>query len=234
MVPRRTSRPALSLAAFLFLLLWLLSSPAAAGPFLDIYLGQANISDDTVTATYQPFTFFGPGQSIEVSRQVSFDSSPAFGLRLGYWFEGHPRPAAALDLSHFRARGEGIEIDLIPISALFLLGFPMAASDQLPEGRLMPYLGLGLAIVVADFWFDLQTDPPREISARGRGVGPDFRAGLAVSLNKRTALFGELRYLAASLTMDDDYDSYDWLSDEVKAKVDIRSSQFLGGVSFRF
>jgi hypothetical protein len=206
--------------------------------FFDLYFGQARIAEDTVTASSQQFNIFGSGERFEIGRQVSFRSAPVLGLRLGWWSNDYPQLGAALDVSHFTADGDGVDIDLLPISVLFLIAFPLHGDQNFITARIKPYAGLGIAMTAAtSFRVDFQSEPPREMKVKGRGVGPDIRAGLSFDLCRRIALFGEFRYLIVPLKAKDDYTflgpSFS-LGEEVEARTEIRSSQFLGGMSWRF
>jgi hypothetical protein len=219
-----------------FLLLSLQPLPAFSETFFDIYFGNARIADDTISATFQRVNILVPGQRFEASRRVSFDSADVYGLRLGHWFESYSWVGAAADLSYFEADGEGVDIDVVPLSLLLMFRYPLVASQAFPRGRLQPYAAFGPAFVGADFKLDFPEFSER-VSSGGRGVGADFRAGLAWHLSRRLALFGEYRHLRADLKTRNNWQGFFALFgsvDLVEARADIRTSQVLGGLSFRF
>jgi len=230
--------PTLKKSSFATAILFLCLQPltASADNFIDVYFGRANFADDTVSATFQNVSLLGAGQGFSVSKRVSYDTANVYGLRLGRWFEGYPFLGVAVDLSYFEAKGDDVTIEMIPLSVLLMVRYPLMVNRDYPGGRLHPYAAIGPAFITADFELDF-SEFTKKVSSAGRGVGADFRAGLAWHLNQRLVIFGEYRHLRADLETTDDWRGIFVLTgsvDLVEAKADIRSSQFLGGLSFRF
>jgi len=73
---------------------------------------------------------------ISVTKDLDFSTSWTAGGRVGYWFNALPWLGLAADLSYFERKGSGAKIDLVPLSFLVMLRYPMLTSDSFPKGRL--------------------------------------------------------------------------------------------------
>jgi len=222
----------------LVLLLAGVPRPACAEAFWDFYYGVTDIEDDDVSASYQLQTILGPGPRSQISRAVSYDSSNIFGIRGGIWFESYPYLGVALDASYFEADSDqGVNIKLVPFSALLLLRYPMAVNDVFPNGRLQPYLGVGLTYAFADVSVDFQPDYPVEIDTLGSGFGPDFHAGMHWMFTSRFGVFVEFRYLNLNMDIDDSDGTFFAISGSQELQdvnADVAAQAFLGGLTFRY
>lgn len=97
-------------ASLLFLLLCAIPSFAWGEGFVDLYGGAALTRDANVTV--KEFSPFLP--TVAVRRNVSFETSTTFGGRFGFWIEPLPWLGFALDVSSFRAVGDGVALEVYP------------------------------------------------------------------------------------------------------------------------
>ncbi len=204
---------------------------ASAEVFLDLYGGVANTRNADVTV--EESSFFTIPTTLTVTRRVDFDSSVTLGGRIGYWFESVPWLGLALDVSSFQAEGDGVDIALFPVSPLLMLRWPLFTSDELPQGRLQPYVGIGPGIFISNFEVDFRPAITRKVSGWVVDVGLDTRAGLALQLHQNFAIFGEFRFTHVSLEVLDPA-AFFGPSRSRTAETSLDTNHFLVGVSFRF
>jgi hypothetical protein len=168
--------------------------------FADLYAG-ASMSQDADVSVEEFAPLFTPASA---HRTVAFDPSITYGGRLGYWFKWVPWVGIAVDASSFRAEGKGVDIDLIPVSALFMLRWPLLTSAGTPYGRLQPYVGIGgSTFIVPSLDVDFRPAVAQKISTDSAEFGLDTRAGLAWQFHKRFALFAEYRYTHVRIEIDE-------------------------------
>jgi len=169
-----------------------LPPPLASGEwFADLYTG-ASFSQDADVSVEEFAPFFTPARA---QRTVAFDPSITYGGRLGYWFKWVPWVGLAADASSFRAEGKGVDIDLIPLSGLFMLRWPLLTSTDIPYGRFQPYVGIGGSIfIVPNFDVDFRPAVAQKVSTDSVEFGLDTRAGLAWQFHRHFALFAEYRF----------------------------------------
>jgi hypothetical protein len=191
------SRTTISIITFMFSLVPVIAS---AEGFVDLYGGFAlGHSADAANQNFgDPFSFpsVPPGRT---TKQLSFDSSGTFGVRGGYWLEPLPWLGLAADLSYFQRKAPSADIDLVPLSLLVMLRYPMLTSEQFPKGRLQPYVGVGPGLFYSHTSIDF--GPPFGSVNHGsiEDVGFDGRAGVAWELHKRFAMFLEYRFTHVNL-----------------------------------
>ncbi len=144
------ARVKLFVTSFAMFLLLLAPTLTSAEGFIDLYAGVASTQDaDVSVEEFSPF--LAPA---EVSRTVDFDTSVTFGVRVGYYRPGVPGLGIAFDVSSFQAENNDVDIALVPFSLLLMLRWPLFTSDELPQGRLQPYVGIGGGIFMADVEVD--------------------------------------------------------------------------------
>lgn len=165
----------------------LLPTVASGEWFADLYGGWA--FGENSQAVFQQFE----PTSISATRQLQFDASPTFGIRGGYWSGNLPSLGLAVDLSYFERKAEGAKLQVIPVSALFLLRWPLFTSDEFPRGKLQPYIGAGPTL----FFSDASIDAPPPLADLGKAhneFGFDIRAGVAWQVHKAFAILTEYRF----------------------------------------
>lgn len=205
---------------------------ARAEWFADVYAGWASTQTSDVTATDQNCSLFGCTATQRATRTVLFDTSNPFGIRLGYWFESVPWLGFAGDLSFFEAQASGVDVTLLPFSALVMVRYPLLATEAFPKGRLQPYLGIGPSFAVyQDASVDFRPDLPGEVKGTSSDIGVDVRAGLAWQFHRHVALFGEYRYSSFPVEIKKEpflFGNIQTIDSEIK------THHFQLGVSFRF
>jgi opacity protein-like surface antigen len=190
-------------------------------------------------------TIEGPGTNVTV-QDVKLHRSTSLGGKVGAWFTSI-RPKAGIDLGieldimNFRPdvredqvlRASGT-VGGVPVSGLvtnhsdlnamlfavnLLARLPIGVSDELPNGRWSPYLGIGggaqrTSIRLPD------TDEVVD-------TAPAFQAlvGVKVFLVRHVALFGEYKFTHASHTFEEAGE---------QLKLDVTMNHFLAGLSYHF
>ncbi|NIO20884.1 MAG: outer membrane beta-barrel protein [Candidatus Aenigmarchaeota archaeon] len=205
--------------------------------FFNVYFGTASTQSDDVHVTIQQQSFFGSSTS-ETTKKVEFSSSSAFGLGFGYWFKKYSWFGLAADLGYLQADGENVDINVIPLSGLLMFRYPLFKSNEFPNGKLQPYLGMGFTLITADMSVDFRPDVSEKVDGTAEGSGPIFKAGLAWQFLKKLGVFGEFRYFRSDLDIKDDGDSLlliFTLSQTLQtAETNINAYQFVGGLTYRF
>jgi hypothetical protein len=166
-----------------------------------------------------------------VERDASFGSSIAYGGRGGYWISRLPWLGFAGDLSSLHAKGDKVNIDLTPISLLGMLRAPLLVSDEIPQGELQPYIGIGPSLslytyVSADF-------RPAAVPVSGwttRDRGFIVPVGVTVQLDRHLAMLVEYRYSYYVIH----YDSLGFLGGGDKVDANLASHNLLFGLSWHF
>lgn len=191
-------RTTISIITFM---LTLVPDIASAEGFVDLYGGLAlGHSADAAHQNFGDPSSFPPVPLGSTTKKLSFDSSGTIGVRGGYWFEGLPGLGLAADLSYFQRKAPGADIDLVPLSLLVMLRYPMLTSEQFPKGQLQPYVGIGPGLFYSHTSVDF--GPPFGSVNHGSffgDVGFDGRAGVAWELHKRFAIFLEYRFAHVNL-----------------------------------
>jgi len=171
-------------------------APPAAEGFLDFYGGWALAGKtDAVHQRLVP-----PPPPGTVTKHLNFDASGTFGVRGGYWFEPFPWLGFAVDLSFFQRKAEAAHIDLVPLSLLLMLRYPLLTSEQFPKGQLQPYVGIGPSVFSSHTSIDF--GPPFGGVNHGNVFGDggvDVRAGLTWQAHKSFGLFWEYRFTHVNL-----------------------------------
>ena len=144
----KMKRKKLFLSAVCFLLVF--PTLASAEWFLDVYGGQSSTQDANVAAEVTSYGLFRSTSTESHTEKVDFDASFTMGGRLGYWFEKLPWLGVSLDLSYFKAEGEKAEFDVVPLSLLLMLRWPLFKTENFPKGKLQPYAGVGPGFFLTD------------------------------------------------------------------------------------
>ena len=221
----------LFLSALCFLLVF--HTFASAEWFLDIYGGESTTRDANVKAELTYYSIFGSSSESHTER-VDFDSSFTMGGRFGYWSEKLPWLGVSLDLSYFKAEGEKAEFDVIPLSLLLMLRWPLFKTENFPKGRLQPYAGVGPGYFFTDSKVNFRPALEDRVSGPSDKIGFDVRTGLSWQFHKHWAIFGEYRYtdVKINFTQEDFLPLFSGTDESMKAH--LKSNHFLGGISYRF
>jgi Outer membrane protein beta-barrel domain len=198
--------------------------------FTDIYLGAA-ITDGSEVKVESYF----PSES--ASEKTSYDSSFAFGGRLGYWPDLFPYLGFAWDLSYFQADSEKVDFSIVPLSLLFMFRLPLLTSVEYPHGKIQPYLGGGPSVIYYDMTVDFRPAVSERVSDWGFENGWDFRAGLLWQFHRNFGIFGEYRYTHYKINYKDETE--EWIlgfepRTRLKVNTTLDTHHFLTGISFRF
>lgn len=171
-----------------------------AEPFFDLYGGWAlSQKTDATREDFFPFTVPLP-PSVKTTKQFQYDTSGTFGVRGGYWLESLPWLGGAMDLSFFQRKAEGAHIDLVPLSLLLMLRYPLITNNEFPKGKLQPYIGIGPSFFYSHSTMDF--GPPLGQATHGNfftDVGLDVRAGTSWQFHRAVAVFFEYRFTHVKL-----------------------------------
>jgi len=221
----------LFLSAVCFLLI--LPTLARAEWFLDVYGGESATRGANVNAEATYYNIFG-SSSQNHTEKVDLDSSFTMGGRLGYWSEKLPWLGVSLDLSYFKAEGEKAEFDVVPLSLLLMLRWPLFKSENFPKGKLQPYAGVGPGYCFTDSRVNFRPTLQDSASGSSGEIGFDVRTGLAWQFHKHWAIFGEYRYSDVKI----DFRQEDFLAiisgSEESIKTHLKTNHYLAGISYRF
>lgn len=165
--------------------------------FISIYGGFAVTEDETFQFER---TDLATGTTVSGRRSVDFDSSSAFGGRIGYWGDQLDSVGVALDVSTFDANDDEVDIRFYTVSPLLMLRAPLLRSDRFPRGRLHPYVAAGPAL----FLHKDEVDFGVSIDDQFFDPGFDLRLGLNWDLNHYLSVFGEYRYTHLELEINAD------------------------------
>jgi len=206
---------------------------ARAEWFLDVYGGESTTRDANVNAEVTHYSIFG-SSSQSHAEKVDLDSSFTMGGRLGYWFEKLPWLGLSFDLSYFKAEGKKAEFDVVPLSLLLMLRWPLFKSENFPKGKLQPYAGVGPGYFFTDSRVNFRPALQDSVSGSSGEIGFDVRTGLSWQFHKHWAIFGEYRYTDVKI----DFTQGDFLplfsgTDE-SMKTHLKTNHFLTGISYRF
>ena len=159
----------------------LLPLTARAEGFIELRVGGSFTDDNDVKLSV-------PGASVEFSTE--YEDSLTGGGRAGYWFDSLPWLGLAADVSYFAPDDDtgGPEYDVIPLSPLLMLRVPISTSQEFPNGRVQPFLGVGpgIFIAIADFGSGGDDETVE--------VGADLHAGLNFQVTPLISLLAEYRF----------------------------------------
>ncbi|MEW5803965.1 MAG: outer membrane beta-barrel protein [bacterium] len=217
----------------LILLLSYAPQPVAAERFCDVYLGGS------LSAGNEDFKISTSNE--KVTEEVTFSNSLTAGYRIGYWSGRYPWTGAALELSWFQRSidgGEG-DLDIIPISALFMFRLPLLKSRAYPRGKLLPYAGIGPGIFFSNIEYRVEKSAIPGLvgepavsgtyADRTIDIGLDARIGMAKVLSRTSAVFMEYRYTHVNLNFDENV-----LGVKVNMETELKTHHILIGFSYFF
>ncbi len=217
----------------IFCLLDIDPTQALAEGFMDIYGGEALSETAEVKASLSS-SGLGFVTTKSHSQRADFDSPYTFGGRVGYWLDVFPYAGFSLDLSYFRAEDKNADIQVVPLSLLLMLRYPLFKSETFQKGRIQPYAAIGPGFFYSHARADFRPDLTEKIAGDSFEIGLDIRAGLAWQLHKHWAIFGEYRYTDFKV----DFTNRDLLfglaGGEESLKTKLKTNHFLMGISYRF
>ena len=213
-------RPTFSLGGVLALALALLTWPCAvsAEPYLAGYVGAAFTQNkDLETSLELNGASFVDGDA----RNLKFETSLLFGGKVGYYFEGrelwsnfglevegfHFEPNVRQQTSRFvgtlggapadrQIRVQHADIEITGAALNLLYRWPVAVREEFPHGRLQPYFGVGLAVLIAEL---STTTTPFDVnkSISDTNVQPALQvlAGVRTFVTRNIAVFAEYKFL---------------------------------------
>lgn len=194
---------------------WLGLAPAASAEFdLDTYLGGSAVDSSRLYLRLGSDSFSGA---------VDWDRSIAVGLRGTYWFEGKfDWIGLAVDWSYSSAKledGDGVEVQMFPISPLLMARIPLFKSERFERGRFAPYAAVGPGIFISRLAGD---GSPSDVDVP---IGLDYRFGMSFMLRKNLGVFSEYRYTSATFKFNDG---------GARVKTHLNVNQGLVGLKLRF
>ena len=156
---------------------------ARAEAFADVYIGAAFTIDTTQEFESPAVSGFG---------SEKFYNSVLPGGRVGYWIDALPWLGFAADVSYFTAKEkvkpteiDKFELELLPVSALLMVRYPLLKGAGFPRGQVYPYLAAGPGFFMMSArvdtikWYDsLQLGATDNFEDTGFEVGADVRAGI--------------------------------------------------------
>lgn len=222
---------------------WMAGNPTRAGAeaFFDLY-GGVSLREESNASAQKFFPFTSPQPSpVSLTKRFDFGTSGTFGLRGGYWIERFPWLGGAVDLSFFQRRAEGADIDLVPLSLLLMLRYPLLTSEALSKGKLQPYIGIGPSFFYSHGSMDFSS--PLGHVTHGNfftDVGLDLRAGTSWKFSPNVALFVEYRFTHVNLdyTKEDCTPKFIFCSDDAATvvehaiKIKLETHHLLMGIRF--
>jgi opacity protein-like surface antigen len=184
-------------AVVLGLALWMaLPSLASAEWFRDLYLGAAwtRSHNASTTVPEAPVPEDGyeyipePPTPTSETERADFKSGLALGARVGYWFEKAPALGLALDVSYFQPDANGVDLTVVPVSALVMVRLN-------PKRKIQPYAGVGPGLFISHASVDIDTGAGAvHFSDTQRDLGVDARAGIAWQVAPKWGVFTEYRF----------------------------------------
>ena len=227
---------------------------ALAQGFVDLYLGAGFPKEDDVDVDPDDFD-----PTLTLDGELDDDATPSFGIRGGYWFEepGFNWIGIGLDLSYYGVSGEvrcvpplcpigaqpdtDFDIFVTPMTPLLMLRIPLAATEEIPGGRVQPYAAVGPAFNLSYAFSDFGDLGPSvglhdDFEAASFDVGLDARGGLAFQVSRHFALFTEYKFTWFEPDYEDEVDdafAFDFDTD-IDVDTSIKTHHVVFGVSFRF
>lgn len=213
-------------------LLVMSARPSFAEGFIDLYAGPSFTDNATVTIN---------SNAASTSKKVGFERDVTYGARGGYWFKKQRWLGVGGDFSSMHAKGATARFDLAPLTPMVMFRLPLLSSENIPQGMLQPYIGIGPSISLYTYASADNGPPTNKINSWGINAGFQVPAGVALQLSKHIALFGEYRYAYYRVNVLQDTTTYlfnaaignsDNIAKKVTASLSMHNVLF--GVSFRF
>ena len=200
----------------------LASGGARAEGFFDVYVGGSFTDDATIRESVG-----GPA----TTQTTRFKDSVIGGLRGGGWIRPWPWLGFAGEISYFRPDDDATRADIhvIPISLLVMFRVPIFRSDDLPGGRLQPYVGVGPALFLSVIRSRNFMGSGLNFVSVDASVGSDVHAGVKVQILSWLAVFAEYRHTRFDANWDDKV-----TGGNAKITTEFATNHFQMGVGFHF
>jgi len=209
----------------------LLVQTASAEHAFSIYGGIAFGLDGNIQVTDLTTS---PPQSFE--QYVEYSYSPEIGFRYTFW---GTYIGLAFDISAFFPGSsedeEFISYEVIPLSLMLMLRWPLFKSENAPRGRLQPYIGIGPSYVTYNFKVNYSAyKSPGQSDGDGDAVTwEDLRAGLNWQISRRHSIFLEFRYTKFDINAGDEHDVLG-IKRTIEIQTELENLHALIGYSFSF
>lgn len=203
--------------------------------FFCLYGGMAQTRRGTLDWESEYIPLIGSGSRYTGGIDYEQNDAAVFGLRIGRWMDCF---GVAMDVSYFNMDSENaaLDIDIIPISLLFLGRYSLLVSNDFPAGKLQPYLAIGPTFPSISTSAKTQAadDTPIKLSDWQLGIGLDVRLGCAWQQHEKPGFFIEYRYTSIKASSDAGEDgAFLWgQTDGIKAT--LSTHHILAGVSFYY
>ena len=186
--------------------LGVVAAPASAEWFADVFAGVSFTRDHDVKLNDS-----GVGQ---VTGEVEFDRSLAWGGRAGRYFDALPFLGMAVDFFRYDPdipiqsvnlrggtgpnRAGRFDIQTTAISMDLMLRLPLLKSDDAPWGRLQPYVAVGPPLFITNITPRTTRDFRNHDGDTDLSIGYKLAGGVAFQIYQNLALFGEYRFTHVS------------------------------------
>ena len=190
---------------------------------VDAYVGPNFPSNEDATLK----TNVPPIPSFTISGKADYDGGVTFGGRTGFWFDALPMIDVGIfaDVSRVTQEVDDADFDFVPISLLPMVRVSLMKTDEIPNGRLQPYVGLGPSLVYSELDNGNLEDSSWDVAL-------DARAGVTYMLLKSFGLFTEYRATYFEPNFDDTVPGA--AGSSVRAELDSVTHHVLFGTTFRF
>ena len=184
------------------------AAPASAEWFADVFAGLSFTRDHDVKLNDE-----GVGQ---VSGEVEFDRSLAWGGRAGRFFDALPFLGVAVDFFRYNPdiaiqsvqlrgccgtgpnRAGRFDVQTNAISVDLMLRLPLLKTADAPWGRLQPYVAAGPPLFITTVTPRTTRDFRNHDGDTDLSIGYKLAGGVAFQIYKNLAVFGEYRFTHVS------------------------------------
>jgi opacity protein-like surface antigen len=186
--------------------------------FADVYAGVSLTQNHDLTI-HDPIVGLG------VYRDTEFSTAPAYGIRMGRYFDSLPFLGLAVDYfsfspniapqgthrdgcmlvtgcGSFEGHTGRIDIDARAVSLDLMLRLPLLKTAQEPRGLLQPYLALGAPMFITTVTPRSTRQFRNQDDETQISVGYKGAAGVSYKIVSNLHLFGEYRFTHTSLDLD--------------------------------
>jgi opacity protein-like surface antigen len=213
------------------LLLLLLPNFAAAERLAELVVGFSYTQDETMR-----YSSGGERDALD----LSFDSAGTIGYRMGYWFEGLPYLALALEADYTSIDNDGAqEITVLSVTPLIMGRLQLRKNRTYPRGEWSPFVAAGPGLIMSDIEYEVSDSPVPDLigspTLTGKykdkqiDIGLDLRAGVKKMVAPKWALNLEYRFLWFEPQYEDNV-----MGNTVKTDIDLYTHSLMLGVAYNF